>query len=130
MNPGRATTKRTSQLRSIVTPRARNVLRAFREARLAAPAFLLSCGVLPELSELVTERLHRVIHALAGERFARKRHLLALRSSLREAGRSPDAWDRVEDNVAALMAADTTAAYLFGLAVGLSIRTLPDRLRV
>jgi hypothetical protein len=130
MNRGRDTTRRTSQPRSTLTPRARNVLRAFNEARRAAPGFLLSSGVLPELSELVTERLYRIVQGLAGERFARERHVLALRAALREVARSADAFDRVESEVAALTAAETTAAYLFGLAVGLSIGTLPDPLQM
>ena len=71
-----------------MTPRGRNVMGAFMEARQAATGFLLSCGVLPELSEAVTERLYRVVHqlsALAGSMRKLKRGA-ALTNRLRTEG--------------------------------------------
>src|SRR5438105_4289166 len=130
MTPEREAGKREMGLKVRLTQRARNVVRAFTEARNVAPGFVLSCGVLPEVSESVTERLHRVIHSLAGRRLERQRHVRALRAAIREVTRSEDAVDRVETRLTALTAADTTAAYVFGLAVGLALGSLPSRLRL
>jgi hypothetical protein len=130
MNPGRDDRKHESAVGEAVTSRARSVLRVFTEARRLAPGFLLSCGVLPEISESVTERLHRNIEYLGGEQFGRRRHVLALRRALRSAGCSEKAVDRVEIELTALTDADTKAAYLFGVAVGLSIGALPHRFKV
>jgi hypothetical protein len=130
MSSGRGMKGQESEWKPGHTVRARNVLRAFTEARHLAPGFLLSCGVLPEVSESVTERLHRVIQYLANGRFSRERHALALHTALRRATGSDVALDRVETQLAAVNAADSTAAYLFGVAVGLSIGALPDRLRL
>jgi hypothetical protein len=105
--------------------RARNVLKAFAEARSEAPAFLLSCGVLPELSECVSERLNRIVESLAAQWFAGERHQSDLQSAIRKVARSADAADRIQAEVADLTNAETTAAYLFGVAVGLSIGALP-----
>ena len=130
MAPGREAGKRELGVKPGLTQRARSVVRAFMEARNVAPGFVLSCGVLPEVSESVTERLHRVIHYLAGRRFERERHARALRAAIRDVTRSEDAVDRVETRLTALTAADTTAAYVFGLAVGLALGSLPSRLRL
>src|SRR5438093_1350305 len=100
-----------------LTSQARNVMRAFMDARHLAPGFLLSCGVLPEVSESVTERLHRVIHYLAGHRFERRRHARALHAALRKVAASDEAFDRIETRLTALVERETTSAYLFGLAV-------------
>lgn len=113
-----------------LTPRARAVMQAFMKARSFAPGFLLSCGVLPEVSESVTERLHRVIHQLAGEQFNRGRHVRALRVAVGQIAQSPDAVDRIETQLTEVVAAETTAAYLFGLAVGLTLGALPERIRL
>ena len=108
------------------SPRAKNVLKAFAEARNEAPGFLLSCGVLPELSECVSERLNRVVESLASEWFAGERHQSDLHSAIRKVARSADAADRIDAEVADLTNTQTTAAYLFGVAVGLSIGSLPN----
>jgi hypothetical protein len=107
------------------TTRAKNVLKAFAEARSEAPEFLLSCGVLPELSECVSERLNRVVESLAAQWFAGERHLSDLQSAIRKVARSAEAVDRIQAEVDDLTNAETTAAYLFGVAVGLSIGALP-----
>lgn len=113
-----------------VKGRAANVLRAFSEARHAAPGFLLSCGVLPEVSECVSERLNRVVENLAAQWFAGEKHFADLQQAIRQVARSAEAADRIEAGVAGLTNAETTAAYLFGIAVGLSIGSLPQNVEV
>jgi hypothetical protein len=130
MTPRPEAKKRGLGLKTTLTPRARAVVEAFLEARHVAPGFLLSCGVLPEVSESVTERLHRVIHYLAGRRFERRRHARALRAAIRKIAASNEAFDHVETRVNALVATETTSAYLFGLAVGLALSTFPERIRM
>src|ERR1041384_5404177 len=112
MNRSRETAKETP-LTTPQTPRARNVMRAFAEARNAAPDFLLSCGVLPELSECVSERLNRVIESLAAQWFAGERHLTDLHAAIRKVARSAQAADRIEAEVAGLTSAETTPPGLF-----------------
>src|SRR6267378_3354683 len=130
MSPRREVKKRELGLNVSLTPRARAVLQAFMEARHFAPGFLLSSGVLPEVSESVSERLHRVIHQLAGRRFDGRRHVRALHAEIRRVAPSDEAFDRVETRLTALVAAETTSAYLFGLAVGLALCALPARIRL
>ena len=130
MTSGREDGKRELGLNPGLTQRARSVVRAFMEARNVAPGFVLSCGVLPEVSESVTERLHRVIHYLAGHRFERRRHARALHAALRKVAASDEAFDRIETRLTALVETETTSAYLFGLAVGLSLGTFPARIRL
>ena len=130
MTPRPEDKEREPGLKLGLTPQARNVMRAFMDARHLAPGFLLSCGVLPEVSESVTERLHRVIHYLAGHRFERRRHARALHAALRKVAASDEAFDRIETRLTALVETETTSAYLFGLAVGLSLGTFPARIRL
>ena len=54
-------------LTQALTPRGLAVLRAFHDARRYAPGFVVSCGVLPELSESASERLHGIVLAQAGD---------------------------------------------------------------
>ena len=111
-----------------LNPRARGVVRAFYEARGMAPGFLLSCGLFPEVSEPGTDRLHRIVHDLASRHLGRNGHARALRGSLRSV--SPAASrDRLEREFTALLASETTAAYIFGLAAGLGIGSLQDCLK-
>ena len=117
-----------------VPPPGRAVLRAFRQARFSAPGFLLSCGVFPELSESASDRLHSIVHEVAERHLDKTRRLRALRTQMqpftasRAKGRDRDARDRVDTTITALLESEATAAYLFGLAVGLAIRSLPDHL--
>jgi hypothetical protein len=103
------------------------VLRAFREARQAAPGFVVSCGVLPEVSESASERLHSIIRDVA-EHLEGPRHMLAVQRTLHHGRASASEIDRGERSLTALIGAETTAAYLFGLSVGLAIHGLPERL--
>ncbi len=130
MTPRPEVKKRELGLKLRLSPRARAVVRAFMEARHFAPGFLLSCGVLPEVSESVTERLHRVIHHLAGRRFEGRRHVRALHAEIRKVAPSEEAFDRVETRLTQVVAAETTSAYLFGVAVGLAMGTFPARIRM
>ena len=130
MTPRQEARKRELGLKIRLTPRARAVLQAFMEARHFAPGFLLSCGVLPEVSKSVSERLYRVIRQLAGRRFHGRRHVRALHAEIRKVAPSDEAFDRVETRLTALVAAETTSAYLFGLAVGLALCAFPARVRL
>ena len=93
-----------------------------------APGFLLSCGFLPEVSEAGSDTLHRLVHDLASRHLGRSRHDRALRASLRAIS-SAASRDRLEREFTALLAAETTAAYVFGLAAGLGVGSLQDCLK-
>lgn len=120
--------KRKGQaLGAALTPRGRAVLRAFREARLAATGFVVSCGVLPEVSESASDRLHSIVRDVA-EHLGGRRHLTAVQHRLRRGLASAAEIDREERALTALLNTESTAAYLFGLSVGLAIHGLPERL--
>ena len=102
-------------------------MRAFSEARQAAPGFVIACGVLPEVSEAASERLHSIIRHVAGQ-LDGQRVLGAIQRRLRQGTASARDIDRSERDLTALIGAETTAAYLFGLSVGLAIHALPDKL--
>lgn len=102
-------------------------MRAFGKARQAAPGFVVSCGVLPEVSEAASERLHSIIRQVA-EPLDGQRPLGAIQRRLRQSTASAREIDRSERDLTALIGAETTAAYLFGLSVGLAIHALPDKL--
>ena len=119
--------KRRTGLAASLTPRGRAVLRAFSEARRAAPGFVIACGVLPEVSEAASERLHSIIRNVA-EQLDGQPPLGAIQRRLRRGTESAHDIDRRERDLTALIGAETTAAYLFGLSVGLAIHALPDKL--
>lgn len=119
--------KRRTGLGASLTPRGRAVMRAFGKARQAAPGFVVACGVLPEVSEAASERLHTIIRQVA-EQLNGQRPLGAIQRRLRESSSSAREIDRSERDLTALIGAETTAAYLFGLSVGLAIHALPDKL--
>jgi hypothetical protein len=102
-------------------------MRAFGKARQAAPGFVISCGILPEVSEAATERLHNIVRDVA-EQLNGQRPLAAIQRRLRQGAASARDIDRSERDLTALIGAETTAAYLFGLCVGLAIHALPDKL--
>jgi hypothetical protein len=102
-------------------------MRAFGKARQAAPGFVISCGILPEVSEAATERLHNIVRDVA-EQLNGQRPLGAIQRRLRQGAASARDIDRSERDLTALIGAETTAAYLFGLCVGLAIHALPDKL--
>ena len=111
-----------------LTPRGRNVLRAFVHGRRLAPGFLASSGLLPEVSESCSDQLLRVVHKIASAHFGRGRHARALQAALRRTASSRTALDVLERHHTALQSAESTAAYVFGLSVGLAMGAMPDRL--
>ncbi len=127
-------TTRKRGLAQGMTPQARAVMRAFRLAKFSASGFVVSCGIFPEISESATDRLHGIVNDLAERRLGKRRHwrdlqrLLDRVVSKPRGGQARGHLDRIEAHLTALLASEATAAYLFGLAVGLAIRSLPDRL--
>lgn len=124
-----ATMKKIAGLDRALSPQARAVLRAFDDAQGRAIGFLLSSGAFPEVTEAGSEKLHDIVHALANRHFDRRRLDRALRSSLRRATGSAESVDRVEAALTAILATETKAAYVFGLAAGLGLGSLGDSLR-
>ena len=112
-----------------LTARGRAVVRAFFEARRLATGFVLACGVFPEVNESGSERLHHIVHDLGARHLNRTRHARALRASLRDAVGSAQELDRIDRQVTELLASEATAAYVFGLAAGLGLSSLEDRLK-
>lgn len=115
-------------LNGSLNARARAVVKAFLEARRRAPAFLLSCGVFPEVSEPGSDKLHSIVHELSIRHLNGRRHDRALHAALHRCGTSAESRDQLEQELNALLTAETTAAYVFGLAAGLSVRKLEDTL--
>lgn len=111
-----------------LTPQGRAIIRALRDARRQAPAFVVSCGVLPELSESASERLYAIARDIAERHLNGRRRRVELQRTLGRAVKSSVDSDRVEQQLTALVAAETTAGYLLGLSVGLAIHALPERL--
>lgn len=112
---------------------AQAVMQAFRSAKSAAPAFMSSCGIFPEVSESASDHLHPIVHDLATKRLGQGRHLRSfqrqiqkLAASTREADRRR-VLERISGELTAVLDAQATAAYLFGLSVGLTVRKLPER---
>jgi hypothetical protein len=116
--------------------RARAVMKAFRVANFSAPRFMSSCGIFPEVSESASDNLHKIVHELATRQLNQGRHVRALRKGIHRLAetapngkRSNDKLiERISDDLTAVLAAEATAAYLFGLSVGLTVRSLPERL--
>jgi hypothetical protein len=115
-------------LNGSLNARARSVVKAFVDARRRAPAFLLACGVFPEVSEPGSDKLHHIVHELSLRHLNGRRHERALRAAFARCGTSAETRDRLEQELNALLTAETTAAYVFGLAAGLSVRKLEDTL--
>jgi hypothetical protein len=113
-------TKRLRKILTDNTPRARAVMRAFDQARTVAAKFRLSTGLLPEVSESCSARLFDIVQEIGGKHFGTRRLETRLRAALRKALPSPEAFDRVDRDLAELRATEIQAAYVFGLAVGLS----------
>lgn len=111
-----------------LTPRGRAVMRAFHDARRYAPGFIVSCGVLPEVSESASERLHAIVREIAEHHLHGHQHMLAMQRMLRQRLASAKDVDPVERRLTELLGSEATAAYLFGLSVGLAMQALPDRL--
>lgn len=118
-----------------LTAPARAVMKAFRAARFSAPAFMSACGVFPEVSESATDRLHAIVHNLATGQLKQGQSLRALRrrieklSSVKKGSRErSELLERIGSDLTAVLSAEAIAAYLFGLSVGLTVRSLPDRM--
>ena len=119
-----------------LSPRAKAVLEAFHLAKFSAPGFVLSCGIFPEVSESASDRLHSIVHEVATRKLKktaatralqRRVQQLASAGAKRKLSRA-DIVDNLDNDLTAVLAAEATAAYLFGLSVGLAVRSLPDRL--
>ena len=108
-----------------LTPRGRAVLRAFVQARRLARGLVMSCGLLPEVSESCSDRLFQIVQEISRRHLDGRRHARALRKSLRRALPSAEAFDQVDRHLTALQFAETTAAYVFGLSVGLAMGAFP-----
>jgi hypothetical protein len=111
------------------------VMRAFRLAKFSAPPFMSTCGIFPEVSEQASDRLHTIVNDVATRRLnkgrivrALQRKLQRLAASASSGPRSKELVDGIGSDVTALLASEATAAYLFGLSVGMTVRTLPERL--
>ena len=117
-----------------LAPPAAAVMKAFRAARFSAPRFMSACGIFPEVSESASDHLHPIVHELAMKQLNQGRHLRALQRRIQRLARTtrtrPDSKivDQISAELTAVLAAEATAAYLFGLSVGLTVRTLPERL--
>ena len=93
-----------------------------------------ACGIFPEVSESASDRLHSIVHDLAVRQLNKGRHLRALQrrikqlASKRKHKQSPaEIVDGIGTELTAVLASEAIAAYLFGLSVGMTVRTLPDR---
>jgi hypothetical protein len=111
-------------------------MKAFRSARATAPEFMSSCGIFPEVSESATDGLFAIVNDLATRELDKGRRIRALQKRLRQLAVSArrakqskrELFDRIGTDLTAVLAAEATAAYLFGLSVGLTVRTLPERI--
>lgn len=127
-------TGRSGRARRRLTAPARAVMQAFRLAKFSAPPFMSACGVFPEVSESASDRLHAIVNEVATRRLNKGRHIRALQNRVqklaaaaRPAKRSRTLVERINSDLTALLASEATAAYLFGLSVGMTVRTLPER---
>ena len=117
-----------------LSPPAAAVMKAFRRAKSSAPRFMSACGIFPEVSESASDRLHPIVHDLAMRQLNQGRHFRALDRRLQQLARSArsprdrELVDQIGAELTAILAAEATAAYLFGLSVGLTVRTLPEQL--
>jgi hypothetical protein len=111
-------------------------MQAFQLARFSAAPFMSSCGIFPEISESASDRLHSIVNDVATRRLSKGKYLrkfqrrideLATGSPKRKQS-SADIVDRIGTDLTALLACEAVAAYLFGLSVGMTVRTLPERL--
>ena len=113
---------------------ARAVMKAFRAAKFSAPAFMSTCGVFPEVSESASDRLHAIVHKLATGELKQGQALRALHRRLQRlssvrgnAKLRSQLLEGIGNDLTAVLTAEAIAAYLFGLSVGLTVRSLPER---
>ena len=114
---------------------AKAVMKAFGSARISAPQFLSACGIFPEVSESASDGLHRIVNELATSELDKGKYSRALQRRMRQLAsartRPPstrELLDQIGADLTALLASEATAAYLFGLCVGLHVRSLPKRI--
>ena len=105
------------------------MLRAFTDAQTRATGFLLSTGVFPEVSESGSEKLHTIVRDLASRHLNQKQLERTLRAALKRGVAAGQSRDRVEAALNALLDSETTAAYVFGLAAGLSLASFGDNFK-
>lgn len=110
-------------------------MKAFRSAKNSAPNFMSACGIFPEVSESATDRLHSIVNELAMRQLHKGRHLRALQRRVQQLASTrqrkqtaAELVDGIGTELTALLASEAIAAYLFGLSVGMTVRTLPERL--
>ena len=110
-------------------------MRAFRLAKFSAPPFMSACGIFPEVSESASDRLHAIVNDVATRHLGKGRYskdlhrrLNRLTTPARKGSRPvhDELVDRIGRDLTALLASECTAAYLFGLSVGMTVRTLPE----
>jgi len=131
---------RTTQSKRLKTAKrrlkapAKAVMQAFRLAKFSAPPFMSTCGIFPEVSESASNRLHSIVNEVATRRLNKGRHIRALHRKIQQLAaatspkkRSKQLIERIGNDLTALLASEATAAYLFGLSVGMTVRTLPER---
>src|SRR5688500_5705520 len=135
--PRRSQPRRLKQTGRSLSGPAKAVMRAFRLAKFSAPPFMSSCGIFPEVSESASDRLHAIVNDVATRHLSKGRYSRELSARLNRLATPPrkgsrvmhDALvDRIGRDVTALLASECTAAYLFGLSVGMTVRTLPEKL--
>ena len=119
--------KRKTGLGTSLTPQGRAVMRAFGKARQAAPGFVISCGVLPEVSEAASERLHNIIRQVA-EQLNGQRPLGAIQRRLRNSAASAREIRSQRARSDSAHRRRNDGGVPFGLSVGLAIHALPDKL--
>ncbi len=132
----------TKRVRSVAT-QAKAVMKAFRSAKSSAPRFMSTCGIFPEVSESATDRLHSIVHELGMRQLNKGRHLRALQRRVKQLTSLPatglakgrkakqsaaEIAEGISSDLTELLACEAIAAYLFGLSVGMTVRTLPERL--
>ena len=127
--------KRLRTAKRKLTAPAKAVMQAFRLARFSAPPFMSSCGIFPEVSESASDSLHSIVNEVATRRLNKRRHFRALHRKIQQLAtaanpkkRSKRLVERIGNDLTALLASEATAAYLFGLSVGMQVRALPERL--
>ena len=97
---------------------------------------MCACGIFPELSESASDGLHSIVNELATDQLHKRRHLRNLESRLNRlvgaaktrSRANRELFDGLGNDLTALLASEATAAYLFGLSVGLTVRSLPEQL--
>jgi len=132
--PRRVQSRRLGKAGRRLSAPAKAVMQAFRLAKFSAPPFMSACGVFPEVSESATDRLHAIVNDVATRRLSKGRHVKALQKKIQQLARAAhprkrpgELVERIGSDLTALLASEAIAAYLFGLSVGMTVRTLPER---